>query len=278
MRMHDQNQPNTDALSVAQTKEQTRHFYDRIAPFYDVLSERTEWPIRQRALATLDARPGERILEIGSGTGHNLVALARAVGSQGHVHGLDLSEAMLERARALLQRSRMTQRSTLRWGDAADLPYFNDTMDGVLMTFTLELFDTAEISLVLDECRRVLRPGGRIVVASLTSNADHGAILRLLEWTHTHLPQVMDCRPIHVRRILADAGFEPVSADIVHAWVPVEVVLSRVANTSEKRHPSVTDSGTHLRKPYCVREADGLSRPARGGQERVVERGCRVPE
>ena len=78
MNAHGNARRTADVLPVQQTKRQTRKFYDRIAPFYDILSERTEWPVRQRALAALEPRPGERILEIGAGTGHNLVELARA--------------------------------------------------------------------------------------------------------------------------------------------------------------------------------------------------------
>jgi demethylmenaquinone methyltransferase/2-methoxy-6-polyprenyl-1,4-benzoquinol methylase len=241
MKVDHLNSTATDVLPVRQTRRQTRRFYDRIAPFYDILSERTEWPVRHRALAVLHAQPGERILEIGPGTGHNLVALARAVAPHGHVHGLDFSEAMLAHARTLIQRSDLSDRVTLRWGDAVNLPYLNHTMDGVLMTFTLELFDTAEMPVALTECRRVLRPGGRIVVASLTKDADASVIQRLLEWTHVHLPQVVDCRPIHARQALADAGFRIVSAEVVHAWVPVEVVSGNLAGESEKRRPFVAD-------------------------------------
>jgi ubiquinone/menaquinone biosynthesis C-methylase UbiE len=235
MKADDRTQRITDVLPVRQTKRQTRRFYDRIAPFYDLLSKRTEWPVRQRALTALKPRPGERILEIGPGTGQNLPALGNAVGACGHVYGIDLSEAMLERARGLIERSDLAGRITLSCGDAADLPYFDGTMDGVLMTFTLELFDTPEIPVVLSECRRVLRPGGRIVVASLTKDANAGVVLRLLEWTHAHLPRILDCRPIHVRQALADAGFATVSAEVVRAWVPVGVVLGRVASCAQRR-------------------------------------------
>jgi ubiquinone/menaquinone biosynthesis C-methylase UbiE len=218
----------TDILPVRQTKRQTREFYDRIAPIYDLLSERTERYVRQRALGVLNARSGERILEIGPGTGHNLNALAHAVGPRGHVHGIELSEVMLERARRLVLQSGMDKRVTLRSGDAVDLPYADDSMDAVLMTYTLELFDTPEIPVVLSECRRVVRPGGRIVVASLTKEAEEGAVVRALEWTHVHLPQILDCRPIYVRRALAKSGFAIANTAIVHVWVPVEIVLGMV--------------------------------------------------
>jgi ubiquinone/menaquinone biosynthesis C-methylase UbiE len=232
-----------DIQPVHQTKRQTCQFYDRIAPFYDLLSERTEGPVRQRALAMLAAHSGERLLEIGPGTGHNLVELARAVGARGQVYGIDLSAAMLARARSLTARSGLEARVTLTCGDATHLPYSDSTMDGVLMTFTLELFDTPEIPVVLSECRRVLRPDGRIVVAGLTKEADAGAVLRALEWTHLHLPQIFDCRPIYVRQALTDAGFTIAEVAMAHAWVPVEVVLGTVSHESRVTGGRIAGNG-----------------------------------
>jgi ubiquinone/menaquinone biosynthesis C-methylase UbiE len=254
MKAHDKIRRTTDVLPVRQTKRQTRRFYDRIAPFYDLLSERTEWPVRQRALAALEPRPGERILEIGPGTGHNLVELARAVGTRGHVHGIDLSEAMLERARRLIEQSDLTERVTLSCGDAVDLPYFDGTMDGVLMTFALELFDTPQIPVVLSECRRVLRPGGRIVIAGLTKDTEAGVVLRALEWTHAHLPQILDCRPIYVRRALAEAGFTIADAATVHAWVPVEVVLGTVSKQSDVTRRRIAGDGRGVHRKRVTKD------------------------
>ena len=62
-----------------QSKDETRAYYDKIARVYDLLAEHTEQPMREKGLALLAARPGERVLEIGFGTGHCLVELAEAV-------------------------------------------------------------------------------------------------------------------------------------------------------------------------------------------------------
>ena len=77
---HDKAQP--CVLRVFQSKDETRAFYDKISKVYDVLAEHTEAPVRRAGLDMLAAGDGERILEIGSGTGHCLVDLARADSSQ----------------------------------------------------------------------------------------------------------------------------------------------------------------------------------------------------
>jgi demethylmenaquinone methyltransferase/2-methoxy-6-polyprenyl-1,4-benzoquinol methylase len=212
-------------LRVLQTKEQTKHYYDKIAKVYDFLSEEAEKPMREAGLRMLAPQAGERILEIGFGTGHCLVEIARAVGSQGRAVGLDISQEMRNLAAELLRREGLADRAELHSGDAARLPFDSDSLDGVFFSFTLELFDTPELPGVLAECKRVLRPGGRIVVVAVSREGKHGAMLDLYEWTHKHFPNLMDCRPIYVRRAFEAAGFTIGQADVESMWVPVEIVL-----------------------------------------------------
>ena len=108
--------------------------------------------------------------------------------------------------------------------DAEHMPYPDDSFDGIFTSFTLELFDTPAIPNVLAECRRVLRPGGRLVVVALSKEGKQGLMLKAYEWTHEHFPNLMDCRPIYVRRSIEAAGFDVTATEIEHMWVPVEIV------------------------------------------------------
>ena len=215
-----------DVLRVLQSKAETKAFYNKIARFYDLLSERTEQPMREVGLEMLAAAPGEHVLEIGFGTGHCLVKLAEAVGPAGKVYGIDLSEAMVSQALALLQQRGCADLVELLCSDAEDLPYADDSMDAVFLSFTLELFDTPDIPRVLAECRRVLREGGRLVVVALSKEGKQGFAVRAFEWTHRHFPNLLDCRPIYVRRALESAGFHVKQQKLEHMWVPVEIVLA----------------------------------------------------
>jgi demethylmenaquinone methyltransferase/2-methoxy-6-polyprenyl-1,4-benzoquinol methylase len=220
--------PNSEPpiLRVFQSKDEIRAYYDKIARVYDLLAERTEQPMREKGLARLAARPGESILEIGFGTGHCLVQLADAVGPKGTVHGVDISDAMLSMARDLLGKKNLADRVELQCGDAAHLPYADGSLDGVFTSFTLELFDTPEIPEVLAEVLRVLKPGGRLAVVALSKEGKRSLTRKVYEWTHKHFPNLMDCRPIYVRRAVEEAGFDVETADIDHMWVPVEIVLA----------------------------------------------------
>jgi ubiquinone/menaquinone biosynthesis C-methylase UbiE len=212
-------------LRVFRSRAQTKAYYDKISRFYGLLSNRSEAPLRKAGLDLLKASDGEKVLEIGFGPGLMLAALARAVGSRGRAFGIDLSEQMLQLAKKNLARSGLLDRCPLQRGDAAHLPYAADVMDAVFMSFTLELFDTPEIPIVLGECKRVLRPGGRIVVVGMSRERTHEPLVRFYEWTHKHFPNFVDCRPIYVREALEEAGFKIQKALIRHMWLPVEIVL-----------------------------------------------------
>ena len=211
---------------VFQTKAETKAFYDKIAHVYDLLAEHSEGPIRRAGLEKLNAQPGEKILEIGCGTGHSLVSLAQSVGTTGRVFGLDLSDRMLDVARANLRNAGLADRVELSTGDAVQLAFPAESLDAIFMSFTLELFDTPEIPKVLAECRRVLRRGGRIAVVAVSKEGERGVMLRVYEWSHRHFPNLIDCRPILARRSLEAAGFRIESAEQKSMWVPVEVVLA----------------------------------------------------
>ena len=141
----------SDILRVFQCKQERKAFYNKIARFYGLLAEGSERAFRQEGLARLAPAVGEHLLEIGFGTGHCLVELAEAVGPQGKVYGIDIAENMLAKAQSLLGEEQFTSRAELLCGDGERLPYVSCTMDGIFMSFILELFDTAEIPRVLAE-------------------------------------------------------------------------------------------------------------------------------
>jgi ubiquinone/menaquinone biosynthesis C-methylase UbiE len=87
---------------------------------------------------------------------------------------------------------------------------------------------------LLKQCRCVLRPGGRIVVVGMSKEGREGLAVRAFEWTHQHFPNFLDCRPIFVRRALEAAGFSIDNSEMMHMWVPVEIVRGTKPST---KHP-----------------------------------------
>jgi len=213
-------------LRVFNSKEETKKYYDRIAKIYDLMADHSEAPPRQAGLALLAVKPGEKVLEVGFGTGHCLADLAKAVGENGKVYGIDISPGMRDQAEEKLKQAGLAQRVELTVGDGIHLPYADGMFDALFMTFTLELFDTPEIPHYLAECRRVLKPGGRIAVVGMSKEGKHGVIFHLYEWTHKHLPNFVDCRPIFVAKALEESKFRVEKKQAMDIWVPVEVVLA----------------------------------------------------
>jgi ubiquinone/menaquinone biosynthesis C-methylase UbiE len=225
-------------LRVLQTKEETKAFYDKIAKVYDVLSERSEAPVRTAGLKMLNIQPGWHVLEIGFGTGHSLVELAKSVGPSGKVFGIDLSEKMVEISQKRADDEGLEGRIDLSCGDALHLPYESGSLNAIFMSFTLELFDTPEIPPVLAECKRVLKSGGRIGIVGMSRVQPEGLVMEIFEWTHRHFPNYLDCRPILVRQALEDSGFKIHDSKIMKMWINVEVVCG-IKSTAG---PNLTDN------------------------------------
>ncbi len=216
----------TNISRVSRSKEEAKACYDRLSRWYDLLADHSERRHREACLEKLGASAGETVLEIGFGTGHALLALAREVGPEGKVCGIDISDGMRAVALARLKAARLSGGVTLECGDATRLSYADDSFDAVFMSFTLELFDTPEIPVVLGECRRVLRSGGRLGVVAMAKGEPPGVMERLYEWAHCKWPRYVDCRPIYPARALEEAGFRILDATPLSMWgLPGEIVL-----------------------------------------------------
>jgi ubiquinone/menaquinone biosynthesis C-methylase UbiE len=202
------------------SRDTTRANYDRLSRWYDLFSS-SEQRFTETGLRLLDPKLDEAILEIGFGTGHALAALAQTA----RVWGIDLSPGMLTVTEQRLRRAGLLDRVTLQLGDATSLPFSEDMFDAAFMSFTLELFPENEIPRVLGECWRVLRPGGRLGVVALAKK-DSRAV-KVYEWFHAKMPQVVDCRPIRVENLLKANRFEVQQVAEASIWgLPASAVVA----------------------------------------------------
>jgi len=216
-----------DTVRVMRSKDEAKASYDRMSPFYSLVAGQSERKFVDRGLQMLAARRGESILEIGFGTGGALVSLAAAVGSDGEVHGIDISPGMTDVTRRKLMKRGASGRVRLDVGDAVDLPYETGSFDAVFMSFTLELFDNPEIPVILAECGRVLAEGGRVCVVAMSGLGKQGMMSSLYLLAHARIPNYVDCRPIFTARSLGEAGFVVKDRDLSSMWwLPVETVLA----------------------------------------------------
>jgi len=149
--------------------------FDEIAEFFDeVTGTILHRRLRRAAVAALRPQEGRRILDLGTGPGGLALDLAKR---EAAVTGLDGSEEMLDRAKDRLRGSEHGPRVRLVRGDAARLPFPDDSFDDIAGMLVLHLLD--DPAPALSECRRVARPGARMAFVTQTDdfgpNADASA-------------------------------------------------------------------------------------------------------
>jgi len=216
---------------VLRTKEQAKRTYDRLSRFYDFTAGLFEKKFRNMALDRLQIKEEETVLEIGFGTGQCLVEIAKRVGIEGKVYGIDISSGMLKITRKKLEKEELADRVELYLGDAVSMPYEDKMFNAVFMSFTLELFDTPEIPIVLKEIKRVLRPKGRMGVVSLSKDDGESRLLKAYEWFHKKFPSMFDCRPIYVEQSITDAGYQIKHKERISIFgLPGEIVIGTKEN------------------------------------------------
>ncbi len=210
-------------------KEQNNSPYDKISSMYDILSEASERRFKEIGLELLAPRTGEHILEPGCGTGTVLIRLSSLVGKTGRVTGIDLSTGMLDVCRKKIAKQDPAPGNIdVMEGDIRTLSLPDNSMDAVFISFSLELFSHEDMLKVLAQCRRVLREQGRIVVVSLSTEGRKGALYPVYQWSHKTFPQWVDCRPIDLRALLSESGFQVQKGVLLSMWgLPVDVVLAQ---------------------------------------------------
>lgn len=153
-----------DLVTLNQTE--MRRLYQRLAPWYDT----TLWAYylvgfrvmhyRRLAVRGLNLQRGDTVVDLGCGTGLNFPLLEEAVGPEGHIIGVDLSEAMLEEARQRVRRAGW-KNVELVASDAAAYR-FPAHVDGILSTLAMVIVD--EYDGVIRRGAEALRPGGRMAL------------------------------------------------------------------------------------------------------------------
>ncbi len=185
-------------------KAEVAAVYTGKAPFYDLFATLTEGNARRRALALAAVRDGETVLEVAVGTGLLFTELLRQ-NPHGRTEGIDLTEAMLERARAKAERSGATN-WRLRLGDAYRLDCADASVDVALNSYMFDLLPERDFPVVLGQFYRVLRPGGRLVLVNLARGTHWG--YRLWEWVYHRRPSLVGgCRGVALVEPVRRAGF-----------------------------------------------------------------------
>jgi len=148
----------------AEKESRVREVFDRVAPRYDLMNDLMSLGLHRLwkafAVSVARLRPGERVLDVASGSGDLAQAFARRVGPTGQVWATDINRSMLERGR-----NRLLDAGCLAPAvqcDAERLPFAAASFDCVAVGFGLRNMTDKEAALA--DMTRVLRPGGRLLV------------------------------------------------------------------------------------------------------------------
>lgn len=199
----------TRALSVTAVET---HFvwevYEKLASVYDLTFGPTLHPGRVQALQRMAIAPNDHILEVGVGTGINALLYPRDC----RITGIDLSESMLDKARARIARKEARNVRLLQM-DAQDLRFPDNTFDIVYAPYVISV--VPDPVRVAREMMRVCRPGGRIVFLNhfLSEGAVVSRVERFISPLTIHIGFKAD---LDLKAFLAQAQLTPVSIEKVN--------------------------------------------------------------
>lgn len=199
----------TRALSVTAVENDfVNGVYEKLASVYDLIFGPTLHPGRVRAIQRMGIRPGDRVLEVGVGTGINASLYPRDCA----VTGIDLSASMLEKARERVARKGIRNVRLLEM-DAADLKFADGSFDIVYAPYLISV--VPDPVSVAREMRRVCRAGGRIIFLNhfRSPNALLAWIERAISPFTVHIGFKSD---LDLPAFVAQAELQPISIEKVN--------------------------------------------------------------
>ncbi len=193
------------------TDSKTEKYYAWRASNYEALSHWETEP-HEEAVRLAGAREGQSVLVAACGTGRGMDGLAKAVGPKGRIEAMDLSSAMIEQARAKMEKMGLSDRVHFRQGNVRSLPYPDESFDIVYNGYMFDLIEKKGFVPILEEMRRVLRPGGKLVLLNMSKPDGRKTFFERI-YRFTGIP----CRPVLMAPYLESLGF----SDVQRRYKPV---------------------------------------------------------
>jgi len=216
--------------------------YHRVAPLYDIVFGASLQPGRRVALAALDCRPGDRILEVCVGSGLSLPLFPAYV----HVTGIDISRDMLARAAARIRTRRLSQVDGILQMDAEYMAFADASFDKAAVMYAISgLPDPAR---GMREIQRVCRPDATIVIASHFRS--RRPLLRFCERLLSPIYRLLQYRTdLDLEEFIAEAPFDVLKVQRANLFGYATVLVCRNRVTADSARPSPSNhpgkSGSH---------------------------------
>lgn len=200
-----------------------RRLYDRIGQAYD-LASLVEGRARQTALQMLQVESGQRVLNAGSGTGRGSAAIEERLPPGAALYSTDLSTTMTR-----LSASRTS--SPVLISDITRTPFRQGAFDWIWSAFVLDLLPVDTVQQALLEFRRILAPGGRLLLISMTDGVDSLSRTVMGAWRavyRLHPYLCAGCRPLDLAALIQQAGMSAEQTQVVvQLGFPAQVLLAQ---------------------------------------------------
>jgi ubiquinone/menaquinone biosynthesis C-methylase UbiE len=200
--------------------------YTQTAPIYDLWGSLTETKARHRSLALAQIRDGMSILEVAIGTGLTFQESLMA-NPHGQNVGVDLTPAMLEKARGRIATLGI-KNFEISVGDAYELKFPDQKFDLLMNNYMFDLLPERDFVTVLQEFKRVLKPGGRLVLVNMTQGEHFYE--QFWETVYRINPRWLGgCRGVLLSRAVREAGFTDLTRETVSQFgFPSEIIAAKV--------------------------------------------------
>jgi ubiquinone/menaquinone biosynthesis C-methylase UbiE len=213
------------ALDARVPQADIANLYDGKAGVYDIWARLTESKARERAIALADISDGQTVLEVAVGTGLAFQEIVRR-NPHGENSGIDLSPGMLRRAQKRMQNMREAN-YRLALGSATSLDKPNGSVDILFNNYMFDLIAFEQMDPIIGEFRRVLKPGGKLVLVNMTRGEGFGS--GVFERIYQLSPRTMGgCRGVTMAHRLQRNGFEILGREYIQQMLfPSEIILAR---------------------------------------------------
>ena len=208
--------------SAKLSKPEVVDVYSKMAFFYNIWGALTESKARKRAIIQARIVEGQSVLEVAVGTGLTFFEILK-LNPNGENVGIDLTAAMLVKASQQAAKS-FARNYSLTTGDAYSLQYPNEHFDLVMNNYMFDLLPEQDFLRVLAEFKRVLKPGGRLVIVNMT-RGEH-FYQRFWESIYKLNPRWLGgCRGVLLGDYVKAAGFRSLEREMIsQLGFPSEVI------------------------------------------------------
>jgi len=198
--------------------------YDSLSKTYDIWGKLAETRARNRAIDLADIKDGQNILEVAVGTGLGFYEIVQR-NPNGTNTGVDISPGMLQKAKKSL--GKLTAANyELRIGNAFSLEEETGSFDLLVNNYMFDLIAFDDMDTILEEFKRVLKKGGKLILVNMTAGESLGSGIYSLIYRIS--PKLFGgCRSVQLSDKLENHGFEVKSREYYQQlWFPSEVILA----------------------------------------------------